>query len=412
MFSLVLSAALATTAFSAVSSADPADVKLDVVSEEEGELEIWYNEAVEVNLPYIEAIIAQFNQMYPNVKVTTSFLTRDELGKQYSMGAVSGELPDLGVVDGQDTASYVKMGILADITDEFNSWEGHETYYEGTINSCKMDDRIYAIPQNCNCLALWYDKDMLDAAGLDVPQTWEELEHAAEVLTTDSVKGFAFCATCDEQGTFQALPYVLSAGGNVDRLDSEETIKAVEFLTNLYQKGYVSPDVINWGQSEVASQFAAGNCAMCEAGPWSIGVVKENAPDKNWGVALLPKDKEFASVLGGENMAMMKDCDRELGWAFLSLYCNGENTAWYCANVNRFSPRSDGTDYSDVWTSDERLAVYNEALQFAQPRGPHPRWPEVSQIFIKGIQAALTGTATPEEAMKSAAEQYADIMGE
>ena len=315
------------------------------------------------------------------------------------MGAISGELPDIGIVDGPETAAYIQMGVLANITEEFNAWDESQYYYDGPMKSCMADGEIYALPQNSNCLALWYDKDMLDAAGLEVPTTWDELMVAAEKLTTDTVKGFAMCLRNDEQGTFQILPHILSAGTSFDKLNTPEAIKVVSYITEMVNKGYMSADCINWGQSEVASQFAAGNVAMCEAGPWSISVVTDADPDKNWGVALLPKFETYSSVLGGENIGIMKGADMELCWDFLTTYCNGENTAYYCSNVGRFAPRSDATQYSTVWTDDPLLAVYNDAMQYAQPRGPHPRWTEYSALFSAAVQEAVTGAKTPEKAM-------------
>ena len=67
-----------------------------------------------------------------------------------------------------------------------------------------------------NCLGLFYSKDLLDVAGVEVPTTWSELEDACAKLTTKGVYGLAISAIGNEEGTFQYMPWLLSAGGNDD----------------------------------------------------------------------------------------------------------------------------------------------------------------------------------------------------
>lgn len=43
------------------------------------------------------------------------------------------------------------------------------SYYEGTINSCTVDGKLYGVPFGANCLALYYNEDMLNDAGCEVP---------------------------------------------------------------------------------------------------------------------------------------------------------------------------------------------------------------------------------------------------
>ena len=52
-----------------------------------------------------------------------------DLNKQYTLGMVSGELPDLTMINNCDTASYVEMGMLQDITDQVETWGETENFY-------------------------------------------------------------------------------------------------------------------------------------------------------------------------------------------------------------------------------------------------------------------------------------------
>ena len=90
-------------------------------------------------------------------------------------------------------------------------------------------------------------------------------------------------------------------------IDSEGGIKALTLAKDLVDSGAMSKECINWTQGDVMNQFISGNVAMMINGPWQIPTMQQEAPDLNWNVALIPKDAEYASCLGGENYAVIKD---------------------------------------------------------------------------------------------------------
>jgi multiple sugar transport system substrate-binding protein len=377
-----------------------------------GDLTMWHYFQTDIERNGVQKVADKFMVEHPNVKVTLTFVPRDELLKQLTLGAVSGELPGIAVMDNPDTAAFIQMGIFLDITDKFNAWDEKQFYYEGPLNSCKADGKIYGLPHNSNCVELFYDVDQLNAAGVKPPNTWNELLNVCAALkqTYPNLYPFGFSAANSEEGTFQFIPFLLSTGATLDNLASPEAIKAAAFWKELVDKGYVPRDVISWGQNELNAQFMAGNVIMQTNGPWNVSALRAEAPAKNWNVSLLPKDAKYASVLGGENFAITTACDPELGWAFLSTICNGQNVAEFCAENSRFSPRSDGSKYSNVWDSDPVLKVFNEGMQYAMPRGPHPRWNEFSGVVSTALQEILIGAKSPVAAMRDAQTASETIM--
>ncbi|MDR1287552.1 MAG: sugar ABC transporter substrate-binding protein [Treponema sp.] len=368
-------------------------------------LDVWHYFESDGERAGMQRVADEFMAANPGVRVNVTYVPRDELIKQYMMGAVSGELPDISMMDNPDMAAYIEMGICLDVTDKFNVWEEKDYYYEGPLNSCKRNGRIYGLPHNSNCLELFYDVDQLREAGVTPPATWDELTAACAALKKayPGLYPLGFSSNNNEEGTFQFMPFLISSGGSLDNLASPESVRAVAYWKDLVEAGYVPRDVINWGQSELNAQFTSGNVIMQVNGPWNISILRANAPGKNWNVTLLPKDKKYASVLGGENFAVTKACeDAGTGWAYLSTLCSGKNVAEYCAAVGKFSPRSDGSQFSNVWDTDPILKVFNEGMQYAMPRGPHPRWNEFSAVISNALQEVLTGAKTPEAAMRDA----------
>ena len=366
------------------------------------EITFWHYMSDDKEGKYVKEAVDEFNKSQDEIFVDAQYIPREELMKQYTIGVVSGELPDCGMVDNPDHNSYASMGVFEDITDVYNSWDG-ANFLDGSLNSCKYDDKLYGIPWGNNCLGLFYNEEMLAAAGVEVPTTWSELEAACEKLTTDSIKGLAISAIGNEEGTFQYMPWLLSSGGSVTDLTSEGSKASLTYLSNLAEKGYISKECVNWTQADAEKQFASGQAAMMINGPWQFSGLADDAPDLKYGVTKVPKsdDGVFASVLGGENVAICKGANVEASWTFLTYMTNKENSQKICSSIGRFSPRSD-VDVKVMFANDPKSAVFAELMPDAQSRGPSPKWPEISAAIYTAEQEVLTGQKDVDTAMADA----------
>lgn len=361
--------------------------------------------------------IDRFNESQDKIHVNYTFVGREDLLKQYTMGALSGELPDLGMIDNPDMASYIKMGVFADITDQLNEWGELDQFFEGPLNSCIQDGRIYGLPHNSNALALFYDKDILEAAGQKVPETWSELREVAKAVTDPSVGryGLGISAVKNEEGCFQFMPWFLSAGGKLEELNGEGCVKALGFLNDMIKDGSMAKDVINWTQGDCNNQFVSGGVAMQINGPWQVNTIRELAPDKSWGVALIPMADggQRASVLGGENFGVTTACEHvDEAVEFLTWLMSKENSADFCEAGGKFSPRADASASKDIWTVDPVFSVFAESMKYAQPRGPHPRWPEISTAMSIAEHEVFTGSSDVQAALDKAAATVNEILTE
>lgn len=366
----------------------------------------------------INRFAEEFNAMQDEVTVVATHMARAELLNQYTIGVVSGELPDIGMVDGPDMASFVALGVFEDITDELDAWGEVDQFYPGPMNSCKdADGRIYGLPGNTNCLALLCNMDMLNAANMELPTTWEEFEAvcAATTNAAEQVYGFAMSAVGTEEGTFQFIPWLYAAGGSVADLGSAESVRALDFLAGLVDKGYMSREVANWGQTDAFAAFAAGKAAMVESGTWQIA---NNIPEMigdsfEYQYTLLPKDKTYASVIGGENFGVCAGTkNKQAAVDFLTYMCNAENIADRSEFGGTLPVRKDSAELRDIWTTDPHFKVFNEAMNYAVPRGPHPEWPTISKSIYTAEQSALLGEATAAAAMEKAAAEVAPLLEE
>lgn len=369
------------------------------------DITLWYYWETEGHQRALDEMIGTYNSSQDAYAVTAKYVPFADLKKQLSIGASASELPDLVILDSPDHASYASMGIFADITGKFDV----STYYEGPVASATLDDVLYGVPFGCNCLSLYYNKDMFDAAGItEVPQTWDELKEAAEKLTSDGVTGLAFCSLQNEEGTFNFTPWLWSTGATSYEVNSEAGIRALTFVKDLVDSGVMSKECINWTQGDVMNQFISGNVAMMVNGPWQIPTMRAEAPDLNWDVTLIPKDAEFASVIGGENYAVVAGGNEEGALDFLAYATQKEQVTFMMTQMGYIS--ADKEIAAEQFSSEED-AVYKkfvDQLEYAQARGPLPEWPEVSDAISLAFNEVMTGSAEPADA---AAEAQATIDG-
>ena len=374
-------------------------------TEASGDVTIWYYWETEGHQEALNHIIEEFNGQQDDITVEAKYVPFADFKKQLSVGASAGELPDIVILDNPDHASYAAMGIFADLTGRFDV----STYYDGPVNSCTLDGKLYGVPFGSNDLVLFYNEDMLEAAGCEVPTTWDELLEVAKATTTDNVYGFAHCALQNEEGTFNFLPWVWSTGATSYEIDSEGGIKAMEFEKSLVESGAFPKEAINWTQGDTMNQFISGNLAMMINGTWQIPTMREEVPDMNWNVAPIPQDAEQASGLGGENYAVIAGGNEEASIEFLKYATSGE-TCLYMMNAMGYIS-ADSTIAENQFEGDEVYQVFVDEMQYAHARGPLPEWPDISDAISLAFNKVLIGEAEPADAAAEAQATIDSIIG-
>ena len=317
--------------------------------------------------------------------------------KQLSIGAAADALPDLVILDNPDHAAYAAMGVFADITGKFDV----STYYPGPVNSCTLDGKLYGVPFGSNDLVLFYNEDMLAAAGCKVPTTWDELLETAKACSSDKVSGFAHSSLQNEEGTFNFLTWVWSAGATAYEMNSEGGIKALTQVKKMVDEGAMTQEAINWTQGDTMNQFISGNLAMMINGTWQIPTMRSEVPDLKWNVAPIPQDKVQASGLGGENYAVIAGGNEEAAIEFLK-YATSKDVCLYMMNAMGYIS-SDSTIAEGQFEGDPVYQVFVDEMKYANARGPLPTWPQISDAISLAFNEVMTGTDPVAAAEKAQA---------
>ena len=367
-------------------------------------LELWtYWDSSERNKAWYD-VVADFNNSSKNRTVNVQYVPHPNMVQQIGVAAAGGKLPDLIQMDNASGPSFAEMGILADMTNRVRESIPTDKYFPGAINSSKIRDRYFGLPLTANNICLYYNKDKFKQAGLsDPPRDWKEYLEFAKKLTTDGTFGLALAAKKPVDATFQFLPYLWMAGSAYDKLNSPETVKALQLYADLLKSKAMSMEILNWTQQDASNQFMAGKAAMYVEGPWRLSTLE--GATFQWGVALLPKGPEsFSTVLGGENIYMCKGPREKEAWDFVEWTQRTENMLKLNLGKKVIPPRKDAALSNDFYVKDGRMKVFTDMMNYARAKPAIANWPVFDEAIANMVQAVVSGAKTPEQAAKEAGQ--------
>ena len=358
--------------------------------------------------PGMTRLIRDIEAGVPDVRIERRTFPFAELDRQIALAAISGDLPDIAIVDNVAMNTLGGNDLLADLTERVEEWGQGGQYYKGPWEGCRVGGKTLGIPNNSNCLALYCNTGMLQDAGVRPPTTWDELASAAERLTSGNRYGLALSAIKTEEGVFQFLPFLWQAGGDLDTF-ADDGATALSFLDDLIAKGSLSEQCVGWTQQDVNTRFLNQRAAMQINGPWQIPTLKK--ADFDWSVVALPRGKEAATCLGGENWVLMASSEHlDKAWEVLRYTQRPSVLVPYLVSFGNLPARKDLADRG-TWASDPALRLFLSQLPLARPRQYGRNYADASQALAEAEQAVLTGTASPTAAARTAAGKIDKALG-
>jgi multiple sugar transport system substrate-binding protein len=220
----------------------------------------------------IKAAIPEFEKS-SGLKVELTQLGEDQLSDQYNvkLNAGSDEIDVMMYRPLQEGKAFAKNGYLADLTKNVSSdsnWDWKD-YQEGPVKATTVDGKVVGVPIITEREVLYYRKDLLQAAGLQVPKTMDELEAAAKAIKASSPDTAGFVArTGKSAAVTQFSSFLYSFGGDfVDSsgkasVNTDAAKKAYSFYGGLiknYGPANVSTDM-SW--PEAMAIFTQGGAAF------------------------------------------------------------------------------------------------------------------------------------------------------
>jgi multiple sugar transport system substrate-binding protein len=272
----------------------------------------------------------------------------------------------------------------------------------------QLGGKTYGVPIGANTLALYYNKSVLAAAGVDVTSVkdWSSLTAALAKVTAAGKKGITFSAIGTEEGSFQFLPWFWGSGANLKQLDSPQGVSALALWTDWLKKGYAPNSVINNTQTTSWQEFATGQYAFSENGTWQLANAKKAGfdygiipiPASGGGTAAAPTGGEFVTIPVQDKTGRYATSQKLV--ACLTSADNAlatDTTLSYVAATPEVQAKQ--------VAADPDLKPWVDAVAAAKGRTSDDlgtKYPKISQPMWTAVQAALSGSASPQAALTTA----------
>lgn len=337
----------------------------------------------------------------------TGFDTSD-LTSRALLSGQQGDSPDILLIDNPAVSTLVEAGLLTSTTD--NGLDAGDVA-ENILGASVVDGQTYGVPIGANTLALYYNPQVLSAAGVDIASVtdWASLNAALEKVVAAGKKGITFSGIGTEEGSFQFLPWFWGSGAELTELDSADAVSAVQLWTDWVNKGLAPNSVINNTQTTSWEEFLTGEFAFAENGTWQKAAAAEAGyevipiPAKDGGPAAAPTGGEFLTL------PVQSDTGRyEKSAHIVSCLTDTTNVVATDNALNYIAATPDAQEAQ--LADDATLEPWIEAVNAAQARtGDNlgTRYPVISEQLWTAVQNSLTGTQSAQDAL-AAAQQSAD----
>ena len=303
-------------------------------------------------------------------------------------------------------------------TDADRAWL--KSFYPAFMENSQTGGKTWGIPFQRSTIVLYYNKDAFKEAGLDPnrpPGTWKEMaDYAAKLTKRDAAGnvtqwGVQIPSSGFPYWLFQGLALengvnLMNPAGTEVYYDKPEVIGALQYWLDLINKTKVHPPgIVEWGTTP--KDFFERKVAMMWTTTGNLTNVKSNAKF-DFGVAMLPAGKQRGSPTGGGNFYIFKKstpAQREAAFKFIKWVTTPERAAQWGIDTGYVAVRADAWDtpvMKQYVTGFPPAAVARDQLPFAKAELSTHDNQRVTKALNDGLQAALTGTKTPEVAMKDA----------
>jgi len=351
-----------------------------------------------------KALQEVFDQIRADTGVTVKRTTFEygEFRDKLVQAAATGQFPDIAFVDQGDVPIYADQGIISDVTDKVNAWDGKDQILPNILEAVHYKDRYWGVPFLTNATAMFYNVEQFRAAGIaQPPTTWDELSADAKKLTRGSTSGFCFAANANEEGSSVFEPFLWQAGGDVPTIGDQASIDALDFVNSFVKDGTAPKSILSWGQNDIANQFIARNCSMMVNGPWELGALAEQARF-DWDVAPMPRGAQAASSLGGEQLVISKNADMDAAWTVAEQVLDPAVIGRVAISLGGLPNRKD-TESDPAWTTGKGRQAFADSVQYARPRSVYgPKYNQISEQIWTMVQNVLSGTKSSADAAKEA----------
>jgi len=371
-----------------------------------------------------EALIDEFNAAHPGVTVSFQAMpantdTQHDAYVTYLSARQSNI--DLYSLDVIWTAEFAKAGWIGELPDGFLN---RDEFLEGPLTSVTYEGKPYAVPWFTDAGVLYYRRDLLEEAGVEVPQTWDEFVSVCKTVAAPrGMDGFVWQGARYEGLVCDFLEFLWGMGG---RLDAEalredpskvkrDIASTLRMMRSLLDEGVSPESVLTYKEEDARRVFTEGHALFMRNWPyaWSMAQDEGSKVAGMVGTARLahaPGETPY-STIGGWNVAVSAYTEHPDEALEFLRFITGEKSLKERAIAGAYLPTRKST-YADpdVLAANPHYEDFFDVFRFTRNRPRSPEYPRASDLIQERVHGALSGEIDPDDAAAELVEALIPIL--
>lgn len=351
-------------------------------------------------------ILEPFLEANPDIEVQPTVLDWGSAWTKLTTAATSGEGPDITQLGTTQIAAIAAMGALEDLTPVYERFGGEAAFVEATLPTTQIlgaGEERYAAPWFIDTRALFYRKDICEAAGVDPTkdfETWDSFKAALTKMKDVEIDGVKVPALGmpgknDWNVIHNYAPWIWSAGGDfiaednkTSVINSQEAFEGVKFYTELATEGLMSMPALEKNSSEIEALFNAGEFASMFSGAYEIATLRREQPElaEKVGTAPIPGGPEGRyAFFGGSGISVFKNSkNKEAAYRVLEYLMTPDAQIAYqekCGNL----PAVNAAFETEFVSQEEMRQAFKDQLQYGKAYPSVAGWGPSETLLQKGL---------------------------
>lgn len=387
-------------------------------------LSVWIMEGTNPDAtPFFKELGAEFEKQ-TGAELDVQFVAWADAQQKFNNAIGGGTTPDVAETGTTWTPGFADAGALTDIDACVDEAGVREDLVDSLEEAGTYEDSLYGMPWYAGVRSIIYRKDVFKKAGVEPPESWDELVDVANKVKKAAPDMLPFPVAGDSE--YGADPFIWGAGGEIateedgqwtSHVDSDEAREGIEFYTGLdTEHGFSSAAARTWDETGLSDAFARGEASMIISGSWTPGALVEANPELKGKIGAFPipgKDEGMSpSFVGGSHLSVFNTADNpDLAWTFVQMMTTGEFAQKWGEQTGYF-PGTEPLLDKVIQENDPLVAPF--AQQMVEAGASVPVTPMYEKVQGKStipamVQEIITGKATVEEATSSAAKEMNTI---
>jgi multiple sugar transport system substrate-binding protein len=366
----------------------------------------------------IKAMTEEFEKSNPDIHVNLELVAYEALhDKIVAAHGAGADGYDVVLFDGIWPAEFGKNGFLKDVTSRIPAAQKDQVF-DAAWSTASYGGKVWGMPWILDTKYLFYNKDMLQKAGIAAPPaTWDELAKDAKIIKDKGITKFpivwawsqAETVVCDYGTLVQAYGGNYTADGKLSFNKGAE-LEALKYMKASLDSGLTNPSSTEYVEDDVLKVFANGEAAFALNWTYMYGGANDPKASKivgQFGIVPAPGvagKAAHAAVNGSMALGIASTSQHaDESWKYIQ-YLTSRPVQDKYAKLSLPIWKASYDDPAVAQGQEDLVAAAKQAIPIMLPRPETTSYQELSSNLQKNLQKALLGQATPEDALTAATD--------